>query len=377
MRILHVGSLSKVESNGVHRAIHTLAHLSMARGHEVGVLNFSRSADEPVTRDLDGVSALTLPVRGLPGRFGSHAQVLSGRSRRLLTRMTSEWDLLHLHSVFQVDHVFVSRLGVPFVVTPHGGYHPRSLAASSPVTKRAWLAAFDRTMLERAALVQTLSVAESWDVCAIQPEARTRVLAIPMAPTVSPPVDTRRDGDAPVVFIGRLDIAHKGIDLLLEGWAATEWGTGRGGPLVLAGPVDEPTARRLDRLVERLGVVDSVRLVGPVRGLEKAALLSQAKWFVHTSRWEGVPLSMLEAARAGVPLLATDETNLAPRISEHGAGLACEPTVASVADMLERAHAVDEPDRRRMARGAAELSRGFEPEKLAADYDLLYQDVVR
>ncbi|MCW2797042.1 glycosyltransferase family 4 protein [Nocardioides sp.] len=377
MRILHIGSLSKVEQNGVHRAIHTLAHLSMAQGHQVGVLNFSRSARTPGTRDLDGVSALTLPVRGLPGSVGSHAQFLGAESRAALEQLMKEWDVLHLHSVFQVDHVFVSRRGVPYVVTPHGGYHPRIVDGSAAMTKRLWLAAFDRSLLRRAALVQTLSDSESRHVAALQPRAPTRVLPIPIVGSVPAGTDRRREADDPIVFIGRMDIAHKGLDLLLTAWARSTWSSGQGGHLVLAGPADSETNGRLECLIDELSLRNSVELIGPVHGADKDALLARAKWFVHASRWEGLPLSMLEAASAGVPLLGTHETNLTERITKHAGGLVSEVSVASISDMLDRAHALPEDQRQHMVEGAVELARGFEPGDLADDYERLYQDAVR
>ncbi|HEV8178524.1 MAG TPA: glycosyltransferase, partial [Gemmatimonadales bacterium] len=56
--------------------------------------------------------------------------------------------------------------------------------------------------------------------------------------------------------------------------------------------------------VERLGLVERVRFLGPRRDV--ARLLAGSQIFVLTTRWEGLPRSILEAMRAGLPVVASD-----------------------------------------------------------------------
>lgn len=105
-----------------------------------------------------------------------------------------------------------------------------------------------------------------------------------------------------VVFIGRLDVAHKGIDLLLEAWkqACPEVD----GDLVIigAGP-DEELVRKL---VRDAGLERRVRFTGWVEGAEKYQILGNARLAVIPSRHETFGLVAIEALATGTPVIAFD-----------------------------------------------------------------------
>lgn len=57
-------------------------------------------------------------------------------------------------------------------------------------------------------------------------------------------------------------------------------------------------------LAERLGLGERVRFLG--KRLDVDRILADAQVFVLASNWEGLPLSVLEAMRAGLPVVASD-----------------------------------------------------------------------
>jgi glycosyltransferase involved in cell wall biosynthesis len=67
---------------------------------------------------------------------------------------------------------------------------------------------------------------------------------------------------------------------------------------------DGDLARARTRL-EELHLEDMCQLVGTVQGLRKAQLLSEASLFVLPSYHEGLPMAILEALAAGLPVVAT------------------------------------------------------------------------
>jgi glycosyltransferase involved in cell wall biosynthesis len=67
---------------------------------------------------------------------------------------------------------------------------------------------------------------------------------------------------------------------------------------------DGPERAKLEGEIDRLGLADSVFLVGEVKGAAK--LLRGFDVFTLTSRYEGLSMTLTEAMHAGVPLLVSD-----------------------------------------------------------------------
>ena len=100
-----------------------------------------------------------------------------------------------------------------------------------------------------------------------------------------------------MVAVARL-AAQKGLGTLID--AAASWRDLDPAPLVvIAG--DGPLAGELRRRADGLGV--DVGFLGHVADVP--ALLAVAAVFVLPSRWEGQPLALQEALRAGLPVVAS------------------------------------------------------------------------
>jgi len=113
---------------------------------------------------------------------------------------------------------------------------------------------------------------------------------------------TRELDKADLVFLGRIEMEAKGIDLLLQAFA-------RIAPLVEAKLViagDGRDVERVRRLAAELGLSDRIRLIGAIDGAAKSALLQRARLVCVPSRFETSSLVSLEAQASGTPVLAFD-----------------------------------------------------------------------
>jgi glycosyltransferase involved in cell wall biosynthesis/O-antigen/teichoic acid export membrane protein len=105
-----------------------------------------------------------------------------------------------------------------------------------------------------------------------------------------------------VLFVGRLEIAQKGLDLLVRAWALAA--PRIGGDLVVAGGgPDEP---RLRELVAQAGLTDRVRYAGWVDEPAAIALMAAARLVVMPSRFETFGMVAVEALATGTPVVAFD-----------------------------------------------------------------------
>lgn len=173
-----------------------------------------------------------------------------------------------------------------------------------------------------------------------------------------------------VSFVGRL-VAIKRVDRLLRAFA----GLGDLGPRVHLAIVGDGELRgELERLVAELGLGETVSFVGfltDVTGVAAAADIA-----VLSSDNEGTPVSLIEAAAAGVPAVATAVGGVPDVVTPQTGILAPPGDEAALAAGIARL--VHDPALRAQMgeRARAHVRRRFAVERLLDDIDVLYQELV-
>jgi glycosyltransferase involved in cell wall biosynthesis len=123
-----------------------------------------------------------------------------------------------------------------------------------------------------------------------------------------------------LLFVGRLDAAQKGVDLLLDIYARLcRRFDGSPPPLLIAG--DGPDRDALVARAEQLGIADRVEFLGRVEGIEKFRLMAEAHAVLMPSRFETFGIVAAEALAVGVPLVAFDTGPLREVAGGGGASL--------------------------------------------------------
>jgi glycosyltransferase involved in cell wall biosynthesis len=132
--------------------------------------------------------------------------------------------------------------------------------------------------------------------------------------------------------VGRLHPPSKGQDILLEALADPLWQS-RSWRLSFYG--EGPMRNGIERLVQRFGLLDRVRFAGYVTPVEK--IWTENHVLVMPSRYEGMPLAMVEAMLCARPAVATDVAGHSEVIRDGITGfLADAPTALSMRRALER-----------------------------------------
>ena len=98
---------------------------------------------------------------------------------------------------------------------------------------------------------------------------------------------------------------------------------------------DGPLRAAIEALAIDLGLAHRVRFVGALTDV--APTLAAAQLFVLATRWEGFPRSILEAMRAGLPVIASRVGGVHEAVEDGVSGLLTEPgDVAGMAAALRR-----------------------------------------
>ncbi len=138
-----------------------------------------------------------------------------------------------------------------------------------------------------------------------------------------------------IIYIGRLEIYQKGLDILIQAiesindeLRAAEITIG------LYGPNRKGTVERLTTFINSKHIDDIVYLKEPVFGVEKEKVLNSSDVFIMTSRFEGMPMGLIEALSHGLPCVVTEGTYLMDEITSFDAGWAAGSSIESIRDAL-------------------------------------------
>lgn len=221
------------------------------------------------------------------------------------------------------------------------------LTAGNPL--QGWLV---RRALRWSAVVLVLS--ESWQaaLASLVPPGhgdRPRLITLhnPVdCDAIRPPADASLRSNATVLFLGDFS-QRKGVrDLLAAAPAVLAmYPKAR---FVITGGDPPPGVAAL-----AAGLGEAVTFAGWVRGDEKLALLQQAALLALPSYAEGVPIALLEAMAAGLPVVTTPVGGIPDLIADGRNGLLVQPgDVAGLAGAVARL--LNDPELRR---AAGELNR--------------------
>jgi glycosyltransferase involved in cell wall biosynthesis len=280
--------------------------------------------DAVVVAGTNGVLADDLRAHGVPyyslrhlAREVGPLQDIRGFSELRETLREIQPDIISTHSTKAgfIGRIAGKTLGIPTLFTAHGW----GFTDGRPPLQAFAFWAVERTTAAWAARI--ITVCESDRTAAV----RARVTSSDRLVTIHnamPDIDETlraRPGNSPaqLVMVARLSRWKDQPTLLhaLSGLKDLDW------QLEFVG--DGPLRGQLEELAQNLGLTSRVTFLGFRRDVPER--MAEAQVFLLISKWEGFPRSILEAMRAGLPVVASDVGGVRESVVDGTTGFVIPP----------------------------------------------------
>lgn len=287
--------------------------------------------------------------------------------RRVLSKR--QFDLIHVHETGPALVAKLATIGlkIPIAMTFHGSAPSRIPSAAKIAQRCADLVASPSRMVLDELIANGVE------------RRKTRVFGLGIKPQPSIPDATRAQwraryltGEGGHLIFSPSRLAHqKGIDIMIE-VAKQVIEKHKDTVFVVAGGGD--LADQVDDWARAAGIAGNIHFLGPIDTVPEH--LAIADMVLLTSRWEALPISIVEAFRAARPVIATDCGGVAELVDD-AVGRLCQVEdvrglVQAVNDLIEQPDLRAEKSRGALARSA---EARFDPDAvhagILADYEAL------
>ncbi len=370
-RILHC---LRAPVGGLFRHVRDLSASQAAAGHEVGVI-VDRTANDGLTeKRLEALSShlmLGLHRCAMSRDIGWRDFTATYATIRLAKSL--DVDVIHGHGAkggayarLAASRLKGDGLRVASLYTPHGGslhYAPSSLKGRIFMALERRLARSTDGIVFESAYSADVYRRHAGPITCLSRVIPNGLLPEEFAPHTPSPAATD------IVFIGELRLL-KGVDLLLEAMALIDRPTAITATIV----GDGPDAALFRQTAERLGLAARVSFPGAMPAVRAFPL---GRVLVMPSRAESFPYIVLEAAAAGIPLIATSVGGIPEIVAGTATKLVPPENPAALAGAI--CDALDHPaeTRERAARLKVSVGARFTVDQMSSAIAAFYSDISR
>jgi glycosyltransferase involved in cell wall biosynthesis len=313
MEIIHIvlGKANPERMNGVNKVVSQLAEKQTEFGEKVAVWG--------ITKDL----VKNYGERNFETQLFLKKSNPFAFSKELKEAIVSKKGkaIFHFHGgwipVFYSLSKLLNNQKIAFVFTPHGAYNSIAMKRSY-WSKKFYFFFFEKRLLQKAFKIHCIGKSEVNGLDKILKNSKSVLLPYGFESNKEIEIQDSTNPEIVFGFIGRLDIYTKGLDTLLKAFQRFHRKQPEAKLWIIGDSNEKPILEKLikDKLLDK-----NVVLYGSKFGKEKDDLLQQMDVFVHPSRNEGLPLSVIEAASFGKPCIVTDATNIGNLVAKNNAGV--------------------------------------------------------
>lgn len=206
---------------------------------------------------------------------------------------------------------------IPYIILPHGEITQGALNKKWLKKKIAFALIFNK-FIRNAIAIQCLSQNEADMIKIKTPKKFIGTNGVQIPNKLKEKFNTQC---IKLFYIGRLDPYHKGLDILINALAAMKHEIcEKNITLSLFGPNLDIYLEKLQEILNNSNMNDIVKIYPPVFGDEKLEVIENHDLFIQTSRFEGLPVGVIEVMGYGVPCVLSKGTNLGESLINNKCG---------------------------------------------------------
>jgi len=313
MGIIHLilGKANPEKMNGVNKVVYSIATKQSENNIPVEVWGISENTEVNYPERLFTTKVFK--------RNKNPFSIPEDLKKEILKSYAST--VFHLHGgwipVFSSLSRFLRKHNFKYIITPHGAYNKVAMQKSI-LTKKVYFELFEKNVIKNASKIHCIGESEVDGLQTIFPNNKSILIPYGFEKLKE---NFRISSDKKQIifgFVGRLDIHTKGLDLLVKSFASFSKNYPDSKFWIIG---DSNEKSELQRLIESFKISDKIELLGSKFGEEKNTLIKKMDVFVHPSRNEGLPVSVIEAANFAKPCIVTKNTNIGYLIEKYNAGI--------------------------------------------------------
>lgn len=298
------------------------------------------------------------------------------KNKSLSIQNLKSYDLIIFHGIYNLNYLFiVEKLiydKIPYIIVPHCSLTKISLQQSK--LKKKIFNILANRFYKKASAIGFLNKEEE----AASILVNKKSIYLPNGVNIPGDITKKnRSGSISIMYLSRIDIYHKGLDLLIESIKLIKdelifrnvqiniYGDGR--------------KESMEYLYKEIVSNDLSKIIfykGRVEGEAKDIAFKENDIFILTSRFEGFPMAVLEALSYGLPCILTEGTNMKSMIEKYDSGWISKTEVKDIANTILKG--IDKYKYKKDIYNKNTLSnaKDFEWKKVALQHIEIYEDVI-
>lgn len=311
MNILHISHFGR-RINGIREVVVSTANIQISLGHKVKV---------GFIDEFEGYNS---------------KQYCYLKDSRQFKKLVKDFkpDIVIFHALFYLKYIKLYKIllsqNIPYIIKQHGAASFENYAKNHLKKVIAVKLKFGK-FIKKANALSFLNVEEKNNFSLIK--YNSNYIIEPNGISSIIPKENYVIGEKiNFSFIGRIAYHHKGIDILLKAFK-----------LLHDNPIKQEVEFNFygplyDEIFKKdiAPYSDFVKWHPPVTGTEKKEVYKRTDVFVLTSRFEGMPMGILEALSNGVPCLVTPQTNMSNLILSFNSGWVTELNEYKIVECIDK-----------------------------------------